>query len=160
MIGYILLVTITIVISLLVYQWISSYIPKDSIKCDEGVSIFIKDVNYENGKLNLTIKNNGLFNVAGFIIHGTNNSEKELATIDLSGNLDSSGGGIKARNAIIFGGTNKNGIKSNEERNILFDLNEEIYSIEITPVRYQEEDNRMRFVICGNAKTSERLTND
>ena len=62
-IGYLLLVAIVIVISMIVYQWLKTYVPTDAIQCDEGVSIGIDDYNYdcEDNALNLTIKNSGRF---------------------------------------------------------------------------------------------------
>ena len=86
MIGYVLLVVIAIVMSLIVYQWVKTYIPKGGLECVDGVSVFLKDVTYDcdAGRLDITIENKGRFNVAGFFIHATTEDEQELATLDLS----------------------------------------------------------------------------
>ena len=45
MIGYILLITIGIAMSIIIFTWLKGYIPKESIECSEGVSVFIKNYN-------------------------------------------------------------------------------------------------------------------
>ena len=86
MIGYIFLITITIVISTIVFQQLKTYIPTEKIECPEGVSIFLKEVTYDCdiNELNITLKNNGRFNIAGYFIAGADSPEKEIATINLS----------------------------------------------------------------------------
>ena len=97
MIGYVLLVTCAIVIGVIVYQWIKTYVPTEALECPDEVSIFIKDFefNCENFQLDLTLKNNGLFKIAGYFIHATDDPNQTLATIDLSGytNLGEDKGG-------------------------------------------------------------------
>ncbi len=66
-----------------------SYVPKDTIDCPDGVSIFITDsscienITDNTYELRLNIKNNGRFDIGGFFIHATNSSNQTLATIDL-----------------------------------------------------------------------------
>lgn len=162
MIGYILLIALAVIMSALVYRWMKTYTPKDVIQCPDGVSVFIKDVYYDCAKqeINLTLKNNGKFSIAGYFIHVTNKSNQELATIDLSSGIKQ--GGENSGNSVIFSSALGNGMTPEEGKNTrstLFDTSGygTLYRIEIIPVRYQEEDNRLRFVSCGGAKVSEAL---
>lgn len=157
MIGYVLLVTSAIVMGSIVYQWMKTYVPTDSLECPEGVSIFITNINCAGDNLFVTLKNNGRFNIAGYFIHATNNSKQELATIDLS-KYFASISGVKIDNAILFGPSKDNSMKINEVIDERFNLTNQVYSIEIIPIRYQEEKNKIRLVSCGNAKVTE-LTN-
>jgi hypothetical protein len=158
MIGYVLLVTSAVVMGVIVYQWIKTYVPTETLECPEGVSIFLKEYSYDCDlkELNITLKNNGRFNVAGYFIHGTNDSTQELATIDLSSYtpLGKDKGG-----SVLFGTTNS--FEPSEGITSSFDLSNsdigQLYSIEIFPVRFQEEKGKNRFVSCGNAKIKETI---
>lgn len=72
LIGYVLLISITISLSVLIYGWLKFYVSEDDIKeCPKGVSIIIKD--YEcfsgnNGNLTVILKNKGLFTVDGYVL--------------------------------------------------------------------------------------------
>ena len=91
-IGYVLLIAVSIAISILVYQFLKTYVPTEALACPDGTSIFIKSYTYDtqNGILKITLQNNGKFGIAGFFIHAST-SASQLATIDLSNNLTLSG---------------------------------------------------------------------
>jgi len=102
MIGYILLISIAVVMSVIIFTWLKTYIPKAALECPDTTSLFIKNYTcVEGGELNLTIRNNGNFNVAGYFIRVANVSGQELATIDLSQKLKSEFGGITIGNSIL-----------------------------------------------------------
>ncbi len=157
MIGYVLLIVFALIMGTIVYNVVKTYIPKNPIECPESVSIFITDLIYTEDSLNITITNNGLFNIAGYFIRATNSSSQKIATKDLSEFLVGGGGGARElNNIVIFFGEN-NPMKPNDKQTQRFDLRgeEKIYSIEIIPVRFQEENNKNRFVSCGGSKVSE-----
>ncbi|MBU2104531.1 MAG: DUF4215 domain-containing protein [Nanoarchaeota archaeon] len=159
MIGYILLISIVIGMSVIVYQWIKTYVPRDATDCPDGTSIQIKEISCTtnstgNYKLNITLKNNGRFNLAGYFIYATTSSEQELATSDLSSKIES--GGNLLEDKILFIG-DINAMQPNTEVLAIFNLENDIYSVEIAPFRYQEENNKMMFVNCGKAKTKESV---
>ena len=158
MIGYVLLISAAIFLSVIVYAWLKTYVPKAALECPETTSIFIKNYLCDSDELQITLKNNGKFNLTGYFIRATNSPEQELATIDLSSKL--SEGGIKVGNSILFKEGNENTLGPNSEKTHKFDLTEigPIYSIEIIPIRYQEQDNKIRLVSCGDAKIKEELT--
>jgi len=75
MVGYVLLITITISLSFFVYNWLKFYVTQEDFeKCPEGVNLIIssyectKSVGDVSGNLNLTLKNKGLFSVNGYIL--------------------------------------------------------------------------------------------
>jgi cysteine-rich repeat protein len=160
MIGYVLLIVIAIVMSMVVFQFIRTYVPKDIFQCPDGVSVFIQETIYncDTEKLNVTIKNNGRFNVAGYFIHTTTSPEQELATEDLSDKIST--GGEDYRNSILFALGSENLLSTNNLKKTTFDLSDvgTIYKINIVPVRFQEEEGKTRFVTCGNAKVGEVLS--
>ncbi|HTY43911.1 MAG TPA: hypothetical protein VMC80_01590, partial [Patescibacteria group bacterium] len=47
MIGYVILITIALVMGAIVFAWIKSYVPADSLTCPDGVSISVRDFNYD-----------------------------------------------------------------------------------------------------------------
>lgn len=157
MIGYILLVIIAVILSVVVYQWIKSYTPKEGLKCPDDVSIFLKNYSCNSGSLDITVKNNGKFSIAGYFIRVSNSSGKKTATIDISSKLLE--GGVTSGSSVVFNTEGENSLEPGEETTQRYSLAEigTIYLLEITPVRYQEEENKMRFVSCGEEKIKEEI---
>lgn len=154
-IGYVLLITTSIFISAIVYQWIKTYVPTESIKCPDGVSIFVKESIYNctNKELNLTLENNGRFNIAGYLIHGANSSNQKLASTDLSQYTPFG----KNKGGAVLLPTLGNSIKPGDKMKSAFNLNNtnlgKIYFVEIIPVRSQDRKR----VNCADAKIKETL---
>jgi len=161
MIGYILLISAAIFMSVLVYAWLKTYVPKAALECPETTSMFIKNYTcISNNQLNLTIRNNGNFNIAGYFIRIANISGQELATVDLSQRLQLEFGGVTIGNSVLFDESDPgNSFTPNEESTNVFDITgtNTIYFIELTPIRVQEQDNRARTTSCGNAKIKEEI---
>lgn len=156
MVGYVLLIAAIVAMGALVYTWLRTYVPTPSLECPDGVSIFISDYECSESELNLTLKNNGMFDIAGYFIHASTNESDEIATVDLSSLL--SGRGRIAQNAVIFISTENNPMGPNQEmRSTFFGLSGKIYLLEIIPIRFQEENNKLRLVSCGNAKIIEEV---
>ena len=160
MVGYVLLVVFSVIIGTVVYQWLSTYVPTEPLGCPEGSSLFVKDAIFDSSDstLNLTLKNNGRFNIAGYFIHAKNSSSQELAIIDLSIYLNESSGGNKFGNSVLFAFSGENSLKPGNQKTSIFDIPAEIgepYSVRIIPTRFQEEDNRERFVSCGDARVEQ-----
>src|SRR3989339_666862 len=53
MIGYILLVTGAIVMGSIVYQWMKTYVPADSLTCPDGISIYLSEFECSENTLNI-----------------------------------------------------------------------------------------------------------
>jgi hypothetical protein len=157
-IGYVLLVTFAIILGVIVFQWMKSYVPKPELTCPDGVSIFIKDYSCNSNILILDLENNGKFDVGGYFIYGTDSPTEELATIDLSKNNTDSNArlkplGIKFGNFILPGNTLVPDKDETDKYNITGISN--LYSIEILPLRWQKENNRNVLVSCTDAKIKE-----
>ena len=91
-VAYVLLVTIAISLSVIVYSWLRDYVPSDEMpECPEGVSLIIQDYFCfeDNGDkfLNITLKNKGLFTIKGFVlrVHDRPDAEIGLYTLDQEG---------------------------------------------------------------------------
>ena len=163
MIGYILLIVFAVIISVIVYQWLKTYVPKEPLQCSAEISLFIKEATFNSSNLNVTIKNNGKFNVAGYFIHAKNNSSQELPTIDLSNYLNQSSfserQGINLSNFVLFvglAGEKENPFKPGEQATHIFNIPASIgniTSIRIVPTIFKKEENRNRFVSCGDSRT-------
>jgi len=152
-IGYVLLVVFALIIGTMVYNVLKTYIPKDVPECPEGVSIFVKDLTYTEDYLNITIMNTGLFDIAGYFIRATDSPNQKIATKDLSEFLNPTN--AKAINGIVIFLGEDNPMKPDDKQTQIFNLDEEIYSIEIIPVRFQETENKNKFLSCGNSKIRE-----
>jgi FlaG/FlaF family flagellin (archaellin) len=161
-IGYVLLMVISIVMSALVYQWLKTYVPKDSGTCDDGTSMFINKVDYNcnTGHLIVTVKNNGRFGIDGYIIHASNRSGEEIPIIDLSVNLITSSPTDRAEhisgNEVRFSNL-RNSLSPQEAQSDVREFDTlsygRIYKIEIIPVRIQDIENQKRTILCNNAKS-------
>lgn len=162
MIGYILLISAAIFMSVIVYAWLKTYIPRAALECPDTTSIFIKDYACDSNELHLTIRNNGNFNVAGYFIRVANVSvNQELATTDLSQRLKEEFGGKTLGNSVLFSGSETgNSLSANEEVTNVFDISgvNTIYFVELTPIRFQKIDNKDRTASCGNAKVKEEVS--
>ena len=155
MIGYVLLIVGAIVIGGLVYGWLKTYVPKEAVECPEGVSIFIQDLSCDSQqteyKFDLSITNNGRFAVNGLYVRVAESDEQKIATTDISDKL-SSGGNAQA-GVILF----TQELEPGQTRQMEFNLNERVYLVEATPIRYEIIENQNKLVTCGNAKVKEKI---
>ena len=68
MIGYVLLVVVAITLSVLTFAFLKLYLPKDEPKCYEDVVLSIDEATCQDGKLQVTLTNRGLFDINGAFI--------------------------------------------------------------------------------------------
>lgn len=163
MIGYILLISIAVVIGIVVYNLLKTYIPANTPKCSDGISIAIKKTDCSANSLNITLENNGLFSINGYFIKAKTNSYSKISTVDLG---DSAYDGL-----VIFPQT----LAPSKESTKTFGYNSEIckiigtdcnnngyniYSIEVIPVVTVTDDNgKISSVVCSDSKIFKELTN-
>jgi len=112
-IGYVILVSMAIGLSVLVYNWVIHYVPSDDVaECPEGTSLSVFNVRCQmiSHTLNFTVKNTGLFSIDGFVakvndketvgVFLMNRSDEELLPGDdedyVNGYLDISLGGVSS----------------------------------------------------------------
>jgi hypothetical protein len=162
-IGYVILISVGIIMSLVVYNYLKTYVPKDAVQCPNGVSILITQYDCVGNSLNITLKNNGKFNYMGYYIHASENSSIDVATINLADNfINSSSGEAYAftNSHILFSISDSNNfMQPQTETEHWFDLNgTSIKFIEITPTKEIVYKNKKRFVNCGNAKIKQEIT--
>lgn len=160
MIGYILLITFAVAIAAIVYQWLNSYVPQEDLDCPDGASIYVSNVEKSNKNINLTLQNNGRFSISGIFIRYTNNSEQDVATNDLSENITSATREYSKTNpGITFQNKKENALSPEDSVKMNFNRStiNNIDSIQITPKRSQEENNKPRTVICTNAQTEKAI---
>ncbi len=164
MIGYILLITIGIAMSIIVFTWLKGYVPTEAIECSEGVSLFIRSYTCEGNILTIELKNNGRFSVSGYLIHATTQEGQELATQDLSGLY--TGTTLVGNGEIKFGslaGENQFTPSSEEEEQVvihIFDLSSaefQVYSVEIVPTRYEIIKEKPKLATCTKAKIKQDI---
>lgn len=69
-IAYVLLISITIALSVIVYNWLRFYVSEDKVpECGDGTYLIIKNFECVGGdKLTLTLQNKGRFTVDGFTL--------------------------------------------------------------------------------------------
>lgn len=85
LISYILLIVVGITMGLVIYGWLRTYVPTEIAKCDQDVSLQVTGYTYDctTKIFKLELKNNGRFNVGGYLIRATNNSSQDIANIPL-----------------------------------------------------------------------------
>lgn len=164
-IGYLLLVSFAIILSSFIYIGLKSYIPTQELKCPEGVSLYLKDASCTGSPgdydLDIEMKNNGRFNIAGYYISIANESEQEIAVMDISGDSNQSGYSQIFGDSILFDNRNElNSFEMNEESGIHhFDLDDEnIYMLTIIPTRFEEIEGKNKYLICTQGKLTELIT--
>ena len=86
-VGYVLLISITIALSVLVFGWLKFYVNiGETEKCPEGVSLVIRSYNCSTdfgGRIAIVLQNKGLFNVAGFSLKVNDASNATIGVYEL-----------------------------------------------------------------------------
>ncbi len=162
MVGYVLLITFGIILSVIAFNYLKTYIPRAMPECPDATSIFIKDYscNMTTGQLNITLKNNGRFNYAGYYAHAARFANESIARINLVKNFTNSTDKeavVQANTYILFSAGNANKMKPGAETTQMFNISTPIERIEITPLRFQQEGKSFRIVSCGKSKTKEEV---
>jgi hypothetical protein len=162
MVGYVLLITIGLIMGVIAYNYLKTYVPKDLPTCPKGVSIFVEDYTCEGGQLNITIQNKGKFNIVGYNIYASDDINKKIATINLAtnftGSLDTNARLIED-SYIIFMQTEgeENTLIPMQDKLHYFNISSDIEFLQITPLRFQEEGNHIRLVSCEDASIREEI---
>ncbi len=162
MISYVLLISIVIGISAGVYIFMKSFVPQDKTECPEETSIAIEELSCDEGavenNINVKVTNNGKFSIGGYFIRVGDQPEQQIATIDISEYGGGSGGVVFISEGDI-GSSNalSPGRSSSRTFSVPTSVASNIYLLEIIPIRYDEEDNKLRSTVCGEAKISEKV---
>lgn len=166
MVGYILLVVFILGISALVFQWLTSYVPGESLNCPDGASLFVNQTTFTDPTLSVSLINTGTFNLRGYFIHIKEAESEDIAARDISSYLDveTSGGAGLTSNSVFFadeetGDAKNNDFTPGETETHYFDLTgsgiSSIYSVQVTPTRFEETDGVITYTSCVNARTEQ-----
>jgi hypothetical protein len=164
-VGYVLLITFGLILSVIVYNYLKTYVPADSVSCPEGVSLLLKSYSYSqsSGQLNLTFENNGKFDLNGYTLHATTNPNQTIATYDLSKYFNSSSkvsqDGRIANNYIFFFKT-FSALTLGKETYQSFNLppSTKICSLQIVPIKLQVQDGSQTYALCGNSQVTQPVS--
>lgn len=160
-VGYVLLIAIGIILAVIAYSYLKTYVPRNASECPSGVSLFIKEYSCSENSINITLKNNGRFNVDGFYIHAANTTAQRVATINLVKNFKGSSTGnsmiIENTYILINSGNITQSFPPAEEVTYYFELPYPVKIIEITPLRFQNYTSSKRITSCGKSVTREEI---
>jgi len=145
-IGYVILISLAVIISVAVFVWFKSYVPTDSLKCPDGVSLIIESAKLSESSMEIIISNNGLFNVDGYILRGKSDPSLKISDKSLSEYVST--GATQDGLAVRF----SEPLIPDGEITQSFDLSflGNIYSIEVVPVVYENSGNQEKMITCGN----------
>ena len=156
MVGYVILITIGVLMGLLVYQWLKTYVPKEAIECPDGTSVAVQEPACNGNQLSLVVKNNGVFKVDGYYIYGTLDPDEKVATENIATLRDPQTDHVDFGNSLNPGEVTDDQIFTLENSVNLQSVH--IYSIEIMPMRIQPDSKGVNtFVQCTEAKISEEI---
>lgn len=140
MIAYVLLIVIAVSLSIFVYGWLNRYVPKQSLECEDNVALIIDDYscNSSENTTDITVRNKGLFNVDGFFIRISNNSQAAVIPLIGEGVIDGQ----------VF-------LKFKPDQVLMKTFNytgyNQITNIEIEPYIIREIKRKNQTVLCSNA---------
>lgn len=147
-IGYVMLISMAIALSILVFAWLRFYVsPGEELECPSDVAIVLQDYAYDGVDLDLRLKNKGLFSIDGFFIRVSNRSDAEVSNflleqVEVLSSEDSRESLLKP-NEVIEKSVNH----SDSEGNF---IEGEFTFVEVLPYIY-EDGNRL---ICGSVSRS------
>ncbi len=148
-IGYVMLISMAIALSILVFAWLRFYVsPGEELECPSDVALVIQDYYYDGETLGLRLKNKGLFSIDGYFVRASNRSDAEVSSflleqveaLSVQGQERQS---ILKPNQVVERDFEK---KDSEDNEILGDFT----FVEVLPYIY-EDGNRL---ICGSVSRS------
>jgi hypothetical protein len=165
MVEYVLLVTFSVVLAIIVFAVLKTYVPQDKIACPEGTSLLVESYSYDCSRQILTfdISNSGRFDIGGYFIYVSDRATEELPTLDISlNNTDDPPdprlnaltiNGIKLGMDGAPGLTQVNDFGPGEvesERYDISQIDDKAYILKIVPMRWQTERNTNKLVSCAD----------
>lgn len=90
-IAYVLLISLTISLSVMVYAWLKLYVnPSTAEECPEGVNVIVVDytcvpkTSAASGHIDVTLKNKGMFTVNGYILRVSDKPDANIGIYTLT----------------------------------------------------------------------------
>ena len=152
-VSYVLLIVIVISMSILIYNYMKGFIPRERDICPDGVALIVRSYTcYAGSKtLTLNLQNKGLFTIDAYVLRASESEENEIATkyLNASFNLNA---GLKPGFIPLIADDGK-GLEPGEEVSQVF-LYDQLQTgnlafVEITPF-IVTPDNKT--TICGNMR--------
>ena len=165
LIGYILLIVLAVTIVATIYPTLKKLIPKDEIKCPEGVSVTVESYSCESppesgNDFSITIKNSVRFSIAGVYIRGAG-AEEEIATYNLFESKTGLGGQpleYWPENAIDNSVASEASISFTDSNSLDYTgLAKDLKMVEILPFRIENQDGKNRFILCTDARIKQDI---
>jgi hypothetical protein len=162
LIGYVLLIVIVLSGSVVIYQYMKSFVPQNEAECDVDVNLIVRSYTCDaiSKTLVLTIQNKGLFNVPAMNLRASDVEGGELATkvLGLNGSFSSDCNiPISARPEYnILSSAGSGFLKPGREANCKYNYgsvfpSSDIKFIEITPFIIKDDNP----IICPNSGIKE-----
>ncbi len=149
-VAYVLLVGIAVALSIAVYYFINSYLPKQASECPEGLSIVIYEYKCETSRneLNLTLQNKGLFDIDGFIIKASNDSNLPAKSLKYN-----NGTGTQSVGVVYIDDNAELVLKPSGKFNRLFNYSDNglITKLQIIPFKNYKGES----LLCGRAQVTQ-----
>ncbi len=149
-VGYVLLISITIALSVLVFAWLKFYVNvEESEKCPEGVNLVIKSYNCSTnlgGRMEIVLQNKGLFSIAGFSLKVNDAPNATIGVHELSSGETSMLLPPGNETTLSYTFSNFNGISEGT-----------ITLIEVQPIVKTIDKNSL--LHCGNVATQKVVCN-
>ncbi len=172
LISYILLIVVGITMGLVIYGWLRTYVPAEITKCDQDVSLQVTRYTYDctNKIFKLEIKNNGRFNVGGYLIRATNDSSQDVANVPLGRYYNKTSFTYIPSTSFLVSPSLSNDLEPEKDwslENNLFNLTRtgipafqgNITKIQITPIRIITTSRGTKApAICSDATITERIS--
>lgn len=163
MVGYVLLITFAVIMGSVIYTWMKSYVPTEPTVCPDGVSVYITEIGCSPGHMGFYLKNNGRFSVDGYFIRVSTDADQEVATTSIFSKISESTGRGQQGYVRFWDEIGKTYDTLNPGERIPQSYNgltNDIYLVELVPVRFQTENNLKKLVTCSDAKIRERIICD
>lgn len=169
MVEYVLLIVFSVVLALIVYGVLKTYVPKDKLECPEGTSLLIENYNYDcgNQRLTLTLRNDGRFNVTGYFVyisdayHNSTNAAGNNTDVPSPFMIDLGIEGIKLK--MDVGPSLPSTFEPGRTEIETYDFSDgisspnRVYSMTIVPMRWQSERGKMKVVSCADQKITKDI---
>lgn len=152
MLSYVLLIVMTISLAVIVYGWLKIKANIEPIpECPEGTALVIQEYicSGDEKKIELTLRNQGRFNLEGFYIKGTDDKSK-IANKPLTFAGGSGAGDEEGEGFYLFA----DAFKPNDVQTNIFSYTEDdLEKISIEPFRLYKEE----IILCDKAVVTQEV---
>lgn len=156
MVSYVLLVIIAVSLSILVYAWLKTQLPKEIDQCPDRTSVIIKNIFCDevDKKINITFQNKGFFDVDGISVKVSKRA-RDVPTYNLMTEIKSWENHSIVINEVKNFTYFRNPLRPGNEYFLNYSYKEfsPIKKIQVTPFinKKSEGSQEIKQVVCGNS---------